>query len=240
MPFTIHNWKLTLLGLIFTALFASLGFWQLSRAHQKQALLAEFQERTERTPATAADLTTPGDWRFFRVSLEGQFDDAHTLLMDNKIVNGKVGYEVYTPFKPTQLETTFLVDRGFIPTGTDRAVLPAIPPTSRTASVMGMLNLPPAFFSYGAIREPGPLNWPLRLEYLHLPEIAKILNVQLFPYILSIDPQSPNALDIQWQILTMGPEKHQAYAVQWFALSLTLLILSVALNRTAGKTSRKR
>ena len=44
-------------------------------------------------------------------------------------------------------------------------------------------------------------------------------------------PNHTAAYPIEWKIVSVGPERHGAYALQWFALALTLLILWVALNR---------
>lgn len=226
----IKNWKLALLSLLLIYLFTHLGFWQLSRAKQKKALLHSFAERTQQTPLTATVLNTLSDFRFYQARLNGHFDNTHTFLLDNKIVNSKIGYEVYTPFYATQLTDVILVDRGFIPAGINRQTLPHIPPILGYVTITGMLNLPPSYFAWGNMMESPHPSWPLRVEFINLPEIARLLAHPLFPYTLSLNPYDVRALPIQWQIITMGPEKHIGYAIQWFAFALTLLILSFALN----------
>lgn len=240
MMIKIKNWKLFILSLILVAFFTSLGFWQLGRAQQKTALLNDYQHRSEIAPHNANDLTTPNDWRFYQAILTGKFDDEHTILLDNKTFNGKVGYEVYTPFKAKGLDTLILVDRGFIPLGVSRESLPAVPKSAKgTITIQGMLNLPPTYVSFGGMSENGKTEWPLRVEYINLPEISKLLNTNLYPYIISLNPESPSALQVKWQIVTVDPNKHKGYAVQWFALAITLLIISIALNRAPRKTSNK-
>ncbi len=240
MMIKIKNWKLTLLSIAFIALFTCLGFWQLSRAQQKSAMLEDFHQRMLLPPVTAKDLLTPNDWRFYQVQLVGKFDDAHTILLDNKTFNGKVGYEVYTPFAAKDLNLTVLVDRGFIPMGDTRASLPAIPKSSKgTVTITGMINLTPAYVAFGEIRENGKTTWPLRVEYINLPEIAKLTNANYYPYVINLNPESPSALQVKWQITTVDPNKHKGYAVQWFALALTLLIISVVLNRAPAKKDGK-
>lgn len=233
MMIKIRNWKLAIVSLILILLFISLGFWQLSRAQQKIALLKDFQERAASAPATAKDLSVPRDWRFRQLTLTGRFDEAHTLLLDNKIFNGKVGYEVYTPFLAKGMTAPILVDRGFIPLGVSRESLPAIPKvsTKKSVNIHGILNTPPLYYSFGGLSENGKTQWPLRVEYINLPEITKLLKAQFFPYVLSLNESSPGALQVKWQIVSMDPNKHKGYAVQWFALALTLLIISVVLNR---------
>ncbi|HTM64638.1 MAG TPA: SURF1 family protein [Gammaproteobacteria bacterium] len=237
MKMTIKNWKLSLLSMVFIVLFTSLGFWQLNRAHEKTEILNNYESRAKIGPLSSKDLKTPNDWRFYQVKLVGKFDDSHTILLDNKIFNGKIGYEVYTPFTAQGMDSPILVDRGFIPMGVSREALPAIPKTAKgTVTIQGMLNTPPTYVSLGSSMSDGPkIEWPLRVEYIHLPQISKLLKDSFYPYIISLNPESPSALQVKWQIVNIDPNKHKGYAVQWFALALTLLIISVVLNRTPGK-----
>lgn len=226
----IKNWKLSLLAIIFICLFTSLGFWQLSRADQKKLLLKSFAERTTHT-LTAKEMNQFGDWRFYQVQLEGVFDNMHTILLDNKIYQGKVGYEVFTPFKASSIPVPILVDRGFIPIGQRRENLPKIRVITGKVTLNGMLNLPPTYVSLGKINESSTLTWPLRVEYINFSELSRFFMYPLYRYILNISPTHPASYEVKWQIVTMPPEKHIGYAVQWFALAFTLLILSLALNR---------
>jgi len=226
----LRNWKLAILAFLFIGIFTGLGCWQLSRANYKKGLLKSFAERTQQTPLTAREMNSISDLRFYRVRLEGNFDYQHILFLDNKTFHGKVGYEVYIPFKAKGLDKAILVDLGFIPMGKHREQLPSLVISSSHAEIMGMLNLPPTYFALGAINESSHMTWPLRIEFINVSELAKILNYPVFPYILSIAPKDPHALAIEWQVNIMSPEKHMGYALQWFALAVTLLILFVVLN----------
>ena len=233
--FKIKNWKLSILALLFFSLFISLGVWQLARAAQKKQLLQAFAERTAQEPITADTLRQSHrgnmDWRFFRAELSGRFDDEHTFLLDNKTFNGQVGYEVYTPFRAEGMNSLILIDRGFIPQGKSRKDLPEIKKNALPVTIQGLLNLPPTYVALGAMRESNKTHWPLRIEFINLDEIAKITQTPVFPYIFALKTNDPAAYATEWKAVIMGPEKHQGYAVQWFALALTLLILFVALNR---------
>jgi surfeit locus 1 family protein len=231
MRFKIKNWKLTLLALAFICLFFTLGVWQWSRATEKQILSATLTQRTQHPPLSASDLNPSRDQRFYTVKLKGRFDNDHSFLLDNKISKGKVGYEIYTPFLAEGVPSPILVDRGFIPITQDRLSLPAIHAIPQPTMMIGMINLPPRYVSFGNIHESTTMRYPLRIEYINLNELSTLLGFTLSPFLLIIDPTHPGAYDVSWQIATMPPEKHQAYAIQWFALALTLLILSVALNK---------
>jgi surfeit locus 1 family protein len=231
LTFRIRNWKLALLAVIFIGIFTTLGVWQLSRASQKQLLLKSFAQRISHHPFTAQNLSSLNDWRFYRVELTGYFDNEHTFLLDNTIYQGKIGYEVYTPFHAQNMRTILLVDRGFVPLGTTRSILPPIRDITETVTFIGMLNLPPLYMALGKMNETSQTTWPLRIEFIHLPEMSNLLNADIFPYVVNMDPHDTRAYPIEWRIVTMHPERHQGYAVQWFALALTLLVLFIALNR---------
>lgn len=231
MPFKIQNWKLALLAFLFIGIFTSLGIWQVNRAAEKKILLKSFADRAKHSPLTAAMMSQSGDWRFYPVSLEGRFDNAHTLLLDNKVYEGKIGYQVYTPFYAQGLSQPILVDRGFIPIGKSRKELPQIKTIADKTVITGMLNLPPKYVAFGQITDSKTITWPLRVEYINLAELTPLLGFPIYPYLLNLSPDSPAAYEVKWQIVVMSPDKHMGYAVQWFAFALTLLILFVALNR---------
>ncbi len=224
----ITHWKFTLFIFSFIALFIGLGTWQLKRAQQKEIILANFHARMTQSPLIATDLTataSPADKRFYRVTLTGHFDNAHTFLLDNKTFQRQIGYEIYTLFTAQGVVAPILVDRGFIPLGASRNHLPLIKPITGRVTITGMLNTPPAYAALGAMyEEKKPLTWPLRVQFIELKPLQTLLpqKENFYPYILLLTPQDP---------VIMGPEKHKGYAVQWFALALTLLILFVVLNR---------
>ena len=191
MPFSflhVQNWKLALLAMIFIAVFTSMGFWQLSRATEKKTLLKTFAQRTEVPPLTAATIAKPGDWRFYQATLTGEFDNAHTIFLDNKTHEGKIGYEVYTPFRASGLRIPILIDRGFIPAGNSRKELPPIHAIAGNITITGMLNLPPSYVSIGKLTYSPVNTWPLRVEYINLSEPHLI--AATIPYVLNITPQT--------------------------------------------------
>ena len=73
--------------------------------------------------------------------------------------------------------------------------------------------------------------WPLLLQALEMeklaPLLAKTSAARLFPYVLRIDPEQAGALLVSWQVINVRPEKHTAYAVQWFTMAAALLIFFI-------------
>lgn len=238
MTTIIHRTKLTLVGFALTGLFVGLGLWQLQRASENQATLDKLMQSMKQAPVTVKDISTPNDWRYHLTTLTGQFDNNRSFLLENK-TNRQVGYEVYTPFTPNGSNQTFLVDRGFIPATVNTNTLPAIPPVEKTATILGMLNLPPHNQSLGKITDIKQTTWPQRVQTIQLAQVSKALNADLFPYVVLLAPKSPYAFDIEWKLTNTAPSQNRLYAAQWFALALTLLLLSLALNRKVESKPRK-
>jgi surfeit locus 1 family protein len=44
----------------------------------------------------------------------------------------------------------------------------------------------------------------------------------VFPFPVRIDAGESGALSVDWQVVNMSPQKHQGYAVQWFAMAAVL------------------
>lgn len=234
MSFRIKNWKLAILAFIFIVFFTGLGCWQLARATEKKSLLASYEKRMQQLPLAANQINTEEDLRFYRTTLVGSFENQHTVLLDNKTLHGQVGYEVYTPFKVKDSSLIFLVDRGFVPAAYSRNQLPRIDAIIGTISITGLINKPPTYVALGKMVDTHA-STPLRVQYINLSELSTLLKLQLAPYTLSAEPNTLGTYKIEWQIVIMPPEKHLGYAVQWFALALTLLILFVVLNRDRAR-----
>ena len=235
MPSLIKNWKLNLLAVFFMGLFSFLGYWQLTRAWYKEQLINQYQQRLHQPPISQQNLNPQADLRFFQVTLTGYYDNQHTLLLDNKTFHGTTGYEVYTPFRADNLSSIILVDRGFINNNGNRSKTPQISPITGKQTINGLLNLPPKQIVMNEnIFDPLPSAKLLRVETLNFAKLEKALGYVFFPYTLTLAAADSNAYTIEWQAVTLPPERHYAYATQWFAFAITLLIIFAILNWRAS------
>ncbi|MCF7969836.1 MAG: SURF1 family protein [Methylococcaceae bacterium] len=211
------------------ALLLRLGFWQLSRADIKRAHLADQQEKMQLPPVALPHLLAADDeWRYRQVQLRGHYDVAHQFIVDNQIINGKVGGFVLTPFVLEANNKLVLVNRGWVLMSKDRQQLPKIDfmPPSGQLVLNGILNdFPGVGLVLAGADEPSDL-WPSVVQIINSAKIAKKLNQPIFDFQVQLLPDQPNGYARDWQINTrMPPEKHIAYAVQWFALAITLTFL---------------
>ncbi|AMK74949.1 MULTISPECIES: SURF1 family protein [Methylomonas] len=216
--------------LLLFGLLCSLGFWQLGRGEQKRILLAQQQDAAS---AEALDLTRQTGidkdvLRYRPVSVNGHYDTKHQILIDNQMLNGKPGYLVLTPFLPDGGQPGVLVNRGWVALGVSREVLPDISIGVAAQQVRGRINrfLEPGLKLKGA-EIPGE-TWPVRVQIVDSKLLADKLGYALADYQIELDPAQPEGYQRQWKIaVAIPPEKHRAYAVQWFGLALTLTALFI-------------
>ena len=224
------GWPATLAVLLLLPVLLSLGFWQLNRAWQKAELQAAFAEQSRQAPVSLDHLNPADSSHYYRqVTATGRYDDSRQLLLDNQLREGRPGYQVLTPLRLADGEA-ILVNRGWVPLGESRQVLPDIAVTAEPVTVNGRIAQP----ANPGIRlgEPGGAdrNWPRVIQYVDYSPLSTILGYPLKPAIILLDPQADQGYWRDWQpnFGGFGPERHQGYAVQWFALSAALVILYIA------------
>ena len=219
------EWRLTLFTLLLLPVMVSLGFWQLDRAGEKRQLQQEYTRRYQMAPVPITAIARDGDLRHVPVTLRGRFITGESWLLDNRVHQGKVGYEVVMPFQLSENGQQVLVNRGWVAGNPDRRILPAIATPAEELSLSGRIHVPlQAPFTLG---DPAPAaGWPRVVQHLPWPELA---GRNLFiPHSVRLDAGSPAALTANWVVVNISPEKHTGYAVQWFAMSLALLLLYIA------------
>ena len=230
---------ITLLVITGVTLLCCLGFWQLSRAEQKEEIQSQLQIGQEGHPLTTKALLENNDladFRYHRVQLNGHFLNDRTILLDNKTNNGQPGYYVYVPFTLNN-ENVILVNRGWIPLGPSRSVLPATNAIKGEVTIEGYLDF--AYrnpFIKNAL-ESKTIDWPLRLQELDVSLLHSLIGKNIHTMLVTLDSNSPYAFVAPNRPgSTMSPARHRGYAFQWFALAVTLLGLSLfSYKKARGK-----
>jgi surfeit locus 1 family protein len=229
--------------LILLPLLLGLGRWQLERAAWKQGLMDAHEASIQLAPVDLGWLLESGDPASFRpVVVRGQYDLAHQLLLDNRTFHGHAGYHVLTPLRLADGESVVLVNRGWVPTGLDRAVLPDLPGPAGMAVVEAVTSLPPEKqFRLGDAEE-SHAGWPKVVQQLDLVRLEQLLEIRLLPVVLLLDASGEHGFAREWQpVYGVSPDKHRAYAMQWFTLALVLLLIYIGVNsrRISDKSLRE-
>jgi len=220
---------LTAIGL---ALFVSLGYWQLGRAREKQAMFDAFMQGSQDTVDTTG-LGFDELARYQHVRLRGAYDATRQILLDNMpSVSGRPGYRVLTPFERADGRGWVLVDRGWVPLGATREDLPDVTVGVREREVSGILDvLPIPGLRVGPAAAPGAGNWPRVLLFPTEADVESALGVDVESRIVLLDAGAPDGFERKWRpALGFGPERHLGYAIQWFAFALVAVVLFIALN----------
>lgn len=230
------HWPFVVLTFVFLALFIALGCWQLRRATEKENLQYLYSSRINSPPIPFGQLPNHGQWQYLPVEISGYYDSAHSMLLDNKINQHRVGYEVLTPFLPTHGQQWVLINRGWIPAPPHRQ-LPTLDKISGLQTLTGVIYIPAASpFMLGKVTESNN-QWPLRLQNLQLTAISQILNQKLYPFIVLLNPLENHGFARDWQPVNMPAYKHLGYAIQWFTFALLLIIIFIALHIKKKKTT---
>jgi surfeit locus 1 family protein len=208
--------------LALAVLFAILGQWQIQRKIEKQQML----DRFERAPEMPLDQALDSGLDFARVDILGRYESNWQLLLDNKIWKGQPGVHVMSLFYPKQGQA-FLVDRGWVGMSPDRRNLPEVTTPEGERLISGLLSkLPDGGVKLGQPDVIGRLAGPKLLTYLEIEAVSDAAGVTIAPMILKLDAADGSGFeDRDWQPAVILPPQHQAYAVQWFALSAAAIIL---------------
>ncbi len=218
----------TLIYVCVFSLLVGLGLWQLDRSKQKQALL-DLQKQSATAEPLHLSVTMAEELpRYRQVEVSGRYDVSHQFLIDNQISDGKAGYYVLTPLVLTGESIAVLVNRGWIPLSQGRSVIPDLPIQNPQAAVTGRINSFPSVGIKLAGAEIPTEGWPSVVQVVDSHVLAKKLGYTVFQFQIELDKGLPDGFKREWRAPTiMPPEQHTAYAMQWFALALTLTILFI-------------
>jgi len=208
----------------------ALGVWQLNRAEEKRTLIQlQAQRQTTGILTLTANMPTSSEALLYKdIQAVGRYDNSHQYLLDNQVNKGKAGYFVLTPFLLKTDNKAVLVNRGWLPLGKSRTDLPGINVDTQEITVTGRINRFPTVGIKMAGAEIPANNWPAVVQVVDTQVLAQQLGYPLFNFQVELDKQSADGFTREWQApQTMTPEKHLAYAVQWFLLAITLTVLFV-------------
>ncbi len=204
---------------------AGLGVWQLSRAAEKQARQAAMDAQSVKSPLTAAAVRAAADPLALlhqRARLRGTWATNDLIFLENRPMNGRVGFLVLMPLLlEGEGGGAIVVQRGWVPRGfEDRTRLPEIESLSGVVEVEGRMALPPS-----DLYALGPAAGGVIRQNLDLPQWRAQTGLPLLPVTLQQTGANAQGLVRDWPVVNRGVEKNYGYAAQWFALSGLLVLL---------------
>lgn len=209
--------------------FVRLGFWQLDRAAEKSALFEGFDRVQEAAPRQL-DVFEQSDEvvGYTPVVLAGVYD-SRSILLDNQVRQGQQGVHVLTPLLDDTGQKAVLINRGWLPMDASRRTLPDFETPSGRVELTGLVSRPPRpGLQLGDVAVEA--TWPQLQTYVDLDALSSALEVELAAAVVLLDPSAAHGFAREWRPQVMGADRHQGYAFQWFALALTVFIVTVVLT----------
>lgn len=238
---SLFAWLLLLAGL---ALFVSAGRWQYGKAELKHAQLAAFDAvmQVEPTPLRVGIVDAPDG--FDRVRVRGELL-AQRYLLDNQVREGRVGIDVFAPLRSADGQV-LLVALGWLAYDGAQRQLPILPDLDDTMlragdGWTGILAPPPSHGLRLGRDWHEQAGYPKLMPYFDLAEIAADLGVPVSARVLRLDSQqadSARAWQRDWRPAQgMPPERHLAYAWQWWSLAIAIVVVFVVVHFVRGNRS---
>lgn len=210
-------WLVTLAAVLVAALTFSLGQWQLRRAAQKEGIQAAIDAKN-RLPAldgrAVGATKNIANEVYRKVALQGVWQSAHTVYLDNRPMSGKTGFWVMTPLALQGTGQVILVQRGWVARNfSDRTRLPEVTTPTGQVTVEGRIAPPPSKLYAFKGADTGSIRQNLDLAAFSLETGLPLLEVSL------LQTGAPSeGLMREWTPPNLGVDKHYGYAFQWFGL----------------------
>ncbi|MDX1676343.1 SURF1 family protein [Arsukibacterium sp.] len=234
--FGIHKLWLLITVTAFIIL-SKLGYWQLQRAEEKALQINQLQQLQQQGALNWQQLAvlTAAEADGVLFAGEGRWLKPFVWLLDNQIVDGKVGYDVIIPVQSTAKSRPLLVNLGWVAAGIDRTKLPELK-IPEQLQLRGLIRSKVGGFRLGPNTEAE--GWPQRIQQPELAQMADQLPVSSYPFLLYQQAASPFLP--HYQAVVMPPEKHHGYAFQWFMLAIAVVAVAIAAARRSGRENEQK
>lgn len=239
------NWLIVVFTLLIFLLLIKLGVWQINRASEKELRLTRIAQLTTQAPMNIAEVLDLSlsfkNINDLPVTVSGLFNNEKIFLLDNQVSDGRLGYRVLQVLEGQSKAQYFavLVNLGWVQGSIDRSQLPIVATVTAEQTFEARTRLVEKGIVLLA-QDYSEVEWPFRVQHIDLKEFSTVLGVTLLPFVLHVDEAEAVGFKKKWQPIVMPPEKHRAYAFQWFSLAVAWLILMVSASIWFGNNSQQR
>jgi cytochrome oxidase assembly protein ShyY1 len=213
--------------LVFSSLI-KLGFWQIDRALEKEQRQQHISELSQRQALSLVQVLTLSGLQDgindLPIQLKGDFVGDKIFLLDNQPNKSRLGYRVYQIIESNG--DAILVNLGWVQGSIDRNILPEVSPITGQHTITGHVREVEVGIQLQAQNLTNP-SWPLRVQQIELDKFSQLIDKKLLPFVVYLDKKETIGYIKNWQPIVMPPEKHRAYAFQWFSLALAWISLMV-------------
>jgi surfeit locus 1 family protein len=216
------------------AITIRLGFWQLDRAHQKEALAAHIAHFQQAAPidAGARDLNAEAV-EFHPVRARGVFMPEQVVYLDNRSNQDAPGFHVVMPMR-LDGGGYVLVNRGWLPRNlADRtAIAPYVTP-SDAVTIEGIArNTPGRAFELGQ----GGSQAKMKIRQNLVPQdYAAETGLPLQPFVIMQTSALKDGLVRDWPAPDATAARNYGYVFQWWAMAAVALCFGLYAARRAAR-----
>lgn len=213
--------------IISVIVFIELGKWQLSRAEEKNAQHEQLEQYAKQPAVTLpGTLVKLKDFQYREVEVIGEYLPEYTIYLDNKIHQGRAGYHVITPLKISNSTLHLVINRGWIATGNDRSILPSVVEVRGELKVTGIAASPETKTLDVSDKVVEGRIW----DNFNLQRYQEVTGLAMQPLMLLQKSEEKDGLIRDWSKPDSGASKNIGYAIQWFSLAATAVIIFIVLN----------
>jgi surfeit locus 1 family protein len=239
----VIRWHWVLVSLMAVSILVSLSLWQLSRASEKMQTLAQMADWQKQGAVSASQLSHIDVNKIdgLQLDFQARWLSPMVWLLDNQILNGRVGYDVIiateeivsaassgndiaNPEKGGHLGLPLLVNLGWVAAPAQRDLLPSISIPS-DLRVQGIFRTRTKGLLVGLNLEDKAI-WPMRIQQMDVQALAPYVKQPLHFGVAYQQKNSP--FIIHYKPVVLPPERHRAYALQWGLLAVAVIVIALA------------
>jgi surfeit locus 1 family protein len=230
-----------LLILVAAGVCVRLGFWQLSRWHEKRALNVALHAAMTAPPRELAGAAAPLDSVLRRrVRVVGRFDESRQVLLSGRAQNHGPGVEVVTPLRLAD-GSAVLVDRGWLFAADAMTARPQQYPEPVERAVLGMAEAIPRGRGGPPLRTLEADSITLySARWLDLDSLAARYPYALAPFVVRELPgPGVPAEPARTPPRPYDESMHVSYTAHWFLFALILLVGPLAVARSRRRAAAR-
>ena len=219
-------WAAFLLSVL-TLIFLAAGVWQMGRAGYKDTMQANVEAAAIAPPLRAGSELLEADTAHLRrLEARGVWVPERTILLDNKVQQGVIGYEVLTPLRIADSAHYVLVNRGWVRAPQLRSELPKVVTPTGVVSVEGVARIPShRFLELGEQVVTGTVWQNLTMERYKTWSELSLQPVLL--YQAGGDDDGLRRVEAAPEAAGINADRHRGYALTWFSLAGVTVVLGL-------------
>lgn len=209
-------------------IFLELGKWQLSRADEKNARYEQIEQYAKQPAVTLpGTLVSLKNFHYRDVEVQGEYLSEYTIYLDNKTYHGRAGYHIITPLKIANSSLHVAINRGWVALGYDRSILPVVPTAiEEEVKVIGTVVSPEIRTLELSDKFVNGKVW----DKFNLQRYQEATGLEMQPIMVLQKDTLKDGLIRDWSKPDSGASKNIGYAIQWFSLAATAIIIFLVLN----------